>query len=331
MRTIAIRDSAPAPVVALAAALLLFAVACGGDSSKVPSDAVAVVGGEQAVAKGDLDRLFDQARANSRASRHPFPKPGSPQYSQMRAQLVQFLVRRAQFAAEADARGIEISDEQVERRRGELVERYFGGSEKLYAKQLEKSGVTDEQTRADLKATLIEEALLGEVGKDVKVSEAELRRYYAKNKREYATPASREIRQILLKPEQGALARRLADELRSGASFVQLARRHSQDPRSKEGGGRLELPKGQSGALDKVVFSIPAHEISDPVRTPFGWHVIEALGPVQRAKARPYKQVRTAIREELLQAKRAEASAKYLERLARKHDIRYQVGFAPGA
>lgn len=196
------------------------AAACGGDSGHVPSDAIAVVGA-QTVAKADLARLFDQARANSRESRRPFPKPGTPQYSQIHDQLVQFLVRRAQLAVEAHARGIEISDEQVDERHDDLVLRYFGGSEELYDKQLKKNGVTEEQARADLEAALIQEALLADVGKDVKVNEAEIRRYYAKNRRKYERPyeqVKKAVREELLRTRRNEA---------SSKYLVRLARKNN--------------------------------------------------------------------------------------------------------
>jgi foldase protein PrsA len=316
-------------VLPIAAAALSGAAGCALDSGGMPSNAIAVVG-EQTVTKSELDRVLDQARANARDTSRPFPKPGTAQYRQMREQVVQYLVRRAQLAAEAEARDIKISDEQIEKRRKRLVEQYFGGNEEAYRKQLEKNGGTEEQARADIEATLIQEALFKDVGKDAKVSDAEMRRHYRKNKDKYSTPTQRQIRHILVKAEQRALARRLVGQLRSGASFGQLARRYSQDPRSKDAGGRLELSKGQAGAaLEKVAFSIRAHTLSDPIRTRFGWHVIEALGPVRPAKTAPYDQVKEAIREELLQTKKNEASTKYLVRLARKNKVKYQAGFGP--
>jgi foldase protein PrsA len=318
-------------VLPIAAAAVFVAAGCALDSGGVPSNAIAVVG-DQTVTKSDLDRVLDQARANARESSRPFPKPGTAQYRQIREQVVQYLVRRAQLAAEAEARDIEVSDEQIEQRRRLMVRQYFGGNEDLYRKQLEKTGGTEEQARAEIEATLIQEALFKDVAKDVQVSEAEMRRHYGKNKQKYSTPAQREIRHILVTAEQRALARRLVGRLRSGASFGQLARRYSQDPRSKDAGGRLELSKGQAGAaLETVAFSIPAHTLSEPIRTRFGWHVIEALGPVRPAKTRPYRQVKGAIREELLQTKENEASTKYLARLARKNKVKYQAGFGPRA
>jgi peptidyl-prolyl cis-trans isomerase SurA len=223
MRPFAIRTSARRRRVALlplAGALLLAAAGCGGDSSAVPEDAIAVVG-DQTVAKADLNRLLGEAKANSRGSRHPFPKPGTRPYLQIREQVVQFLVRRAQIAEEAEARGIELSDEDVEQRRTELVRQYFGGKDDLYEKQLRERGLSEEQALADLEATLIQDALLADIAKDVKVNDAAARKYYAKNRMRYKGRPYEKVKAAVLED--------LAQQKRIQATskyLVGLARRH---------------------------------------------------------------------------------------------------------
>jgi parvulin-like peptidyl-prolyl isomerase len=314
-----------------AAALLLIGVACGGgDSSDVPSNAVAVVGGEETVTKAEFDRLLNQARQSYKDSKRPFPNAGTDEYVQLRDQIVQYLVRRAQFASEADGRGIEISKEQIDKRLDQLVQQYFQGNKQRYEAQLKTNGVSDEQVRDDIEAQLVQEELFKDVTKDVDVSSSELRKYYNDNKQQYSTPAQRDIRHILVKSGQRSLAESLASQVRDGASFARLARRYSQDPGSKKVGGRLEISKGQTvPAFDKVAFSIATSAVSDPVKTQYGWHVIQALGKVVPAKTTPYKDVEQAIRQQLLQDKKSKETTKYVERLQKSDDVDYQVGFAP--
>jgi foldase protein PrsA len=313
------------------ALVVVGAAACSGSDDGVPKEAVAVVGGET-VKKEELDRLLEQSRANAKQSKRPFPKEGTPQYRQIRDQLVQYLVRRAQLAAAAEDRDIDISEDEIEEKRKLIVAQYFGGSEKRYRERLAKQGVSEEQARADLEASLIQEELFKDVGKDVKVTDAQARKHYEKNKRRYATAARREIRQILVGADKRALAQSLVDQLRSGGNFAQLARRHSVDPRAKTSGGRIEITQGDtSPAYERVVFSVPKGRIAGPVRTQFGWHVIEALGPVRRGETRPFAEVKEQIRQELLQKKRGEAASKALVQIARKKNVEYQAGYAPRA
>jgi foldase protein PrsA len=317
-------------IIPAAAALLFAAAACGGDDDgDVPSNAVAVVG-DETVTKADYDRLLNQARSSYKETKRPFPKPGTEEYVQLRDQIVSYLVQRAQFAEEADNRGIEVSDEQVDKRLKQLIQQFFDGNQKRYEKQLKENGVTEDQVRSDIEAQLIQEELFKDVTKSVKVSDGEAKKYYNENKEQYQTPAQRDIRHILVKNNQKALADKLAGQLRSGANFGKLARQYSQDPGSKKAGGRLEISRGQTVApFDKVAFSIARNTISDPVKTQFGWHVIEAISAVKPAKTTPFKQVKEAIRQQLLQTKKNEKSSNYVEDLKKSEDVTYQVGFAP--
>lgn len=314
-----------------AATLLLAGVACGGGGDDdVPSNAIAVVGGDETVTKADFDRLLSQARQSYKDSKRPFPKAGTDEYVQLRDQIVQYLVRRAQFASEADGRGIEISGDQVDKRLDQLVQQYFQGNKKRYEESLKKNGVSNDQVRSDIEAQLIQEELFKDVTKDVEVSNAELLKYYNENKQQYSTPAQRDIRHILLKKNQRSLAASLAAQVRSGGNFARLAKKHSQDPGSKRVGGRLEISKGQTvPAFDKVAFSIATRAVSNPVKTQYGWHVIQALAAVVPAKTTPFKDVQQAIRQQLLQDKKSKETTKYVEQLQKSNDVAYQVGFTP--
>jgi parvulin-like peptidyl-prolyl isomerase len=314
-----------------AATLLLAGVACGGGGDEdVPSNAIAVVGGGETITKAEFDRLLNQARQSYKDSSRPFPKAGTDEYVQLRDQIVQYLVRRAQFASEADGRGIDISDEQIDKRLDQLIQQYFQGNKKRYEDQLKKNGVSNEQVRADIEAQLVQEELFKDVTKDVEVTQAEMLKYYNQNKQQYSTPAQRDIRHILLKKNQRSLAASLAAQIRDGANFAQLAKRHSQDPGSKRVGGRLEISKGQTvPPFDKVAFSIKTRAVSDPVKTQYGWHVIQAMAAVVPAKTTPFKDVQQAIRQQLLQDKKSKETTKYVEQLQKNDDVDYQVGFAP--
>lgn len=97
-------------------------------------------------------------------------------------------------------------------------------------------------------------------------------------------------------------------------------------------GGRIEIEKGDtSAAYERVVFSIPKGKVAGPIRTQFGWHIVEALGSVQLGKTWAYAEVKEQIRQELLQNKKSKAASKYLVEIAREKDVEYQDGFGPRA
>lgn len=68
----------------------------------------------------------------------------------------------------------------------------------------------------------------------------------------------------------------LKNQIAGGADFAELAREHSQCPSGQEGGELGEFRPGQMvPEFDQVVFSAPVNTVQGPVKTQFGWHLLE--------------------------------------------------------
>ena len=309
--------------------LALVAAGCGGGSESVPADAVAVVDGDE-VAKSDYDALIEQARKSYTTQKRDFPKAGTPEFQTLKNQAVQFLVQREQFEQQAEELDVEVTDKQVAERLEQIKKQYFSGDTKKYEQQLKDQGLTDRQVRADIRAQIVSEEIFEQVTKDVKVSDADVKEYYEKNQEQFSTPESREVRHILVKTK--AKADELAAELESGASFAALAKQHSTDTGSKESGGNLTITRGQTVApFDKEAFRLAKNEVSKPIKTEFGFHLIEALSEVKKADKAPLKEVQDSIRQQLLQTKKNEAMTAWVDDLKQEYDdkVSYAVGFTP--
>jgi len=120
----------------------------------------------------------------------------------------------------------------------------------------------------------------------VSISDEELQDYFDENQEEYNTPKTVEARHILLKVDQNAgpedveKARKRALDIvkmaREGKDFPELAKKYSEGP-TRDRGGYLGTFKREAMVrpfADKA-FSMKADEISEPVRTRFGWHIIK--------------------------------------------------------
>ena len=302
---------------------------CGGGSEDVPADAVAVVDGQE-IARSDYNALIDQARTSYKNQKREFPAAGTQEFKTLQNQAVQFLVQREQFEQEADALDVKVTDKQVEDRLAQIQKQYFGGDKAKYEKQLKDQGLSDAQVRKDIRAQIVSEKIFESVTKGVKVSDAQVEAYYAKNKAQYSQPESREVRHILVKTKAKADA--LYAQLQAGGDFAALAKANSEDTGSKENGGKLTISRGQTVApFDKVAFELKLNEISKPVKTEFGYHVIQALGPVKPAKVTPLKDVKAAIEQQLVQAKKNEKMTAWVDDLKKdyKDKITYAIGFTP--
>ena len=144
--------------------------------------------------------------------------------------------------------------------------------------------------RDDIRAQIVSEKIFEEVTKNVEVTDAQIAEYYAKNKAQYSQPESREVRHILVKTRAKADA--IYNQLKAGGDFAALAKKNSEDTGSKTNGGKLTISKGQTVApFDKTAFVLKTNEISKPVKTEFGFHVIQPIGDVKPAKTTPLKDV----------------------------------------
>ena len=81
-------------------------------------------------------------------------------------------------------------------------------------------------------------------------------------------------RHILVKTEAECL--RLKQEIENGADFASLAKKHSSCPSGRDGGALGTFGRGQMvREFDEVVFSAPVGKVQGPVKTQFGFHLVE--------------------------------------------------------
>ncbi len=149
-----------------------------------------------------------------------------------------------------------------------------------------------------------------EFTKGVKISDAEIKDYYKAHLNEFTVQERRKASHILLKVPDGAGTAKV-EEIRKrleairakaekGADFAALARKYSQDNGTKEKGGDLGFfTRGTMvKPFEKAVFALKEGEISQPVRTRFGWHLIK-LEKIEPARTKSLKEVRDTIIERM--------------------------------
>ncbi|HEY6967660.1 MAG TPA: peptidyl-prolyl cis-trans isomerase [Candidatus Angelobacter sp.] len=182
----------------------------------------------------------------------------------------------------------------------------------------------------------------------VTVSAAEIERYYHDNQGQYQVPERIKVRHILVKvPEPGpdgkvdqkavdaarAKAEDILKELKAGADFAELAKKYSDDPGSKDQGGDLGW-QGRDATFvpefKEAMFKLNKGQISDPVRTEFGFHLIQVedketarLKPLPEVKADIEKTIREQKTQEMLQqmatAAENDARTQTLDKVAAKY------------
>jgi parvulin-like peptidyl-prolyl isomerase len=316
------------PLLALLAVVAL-AAGCGGGKKSVPSDAVAVVASDN-ITKSQFTLLMDGTQRAYVARKTPFPKAGTSQYKALQDQTMKYLVQQSELEQRAKSLGVTVTDKDVQARITQIKKQYFAGNEKKYQQQLKAQGLTEPLLALNLHGQILSEKLYAKVTGGVKVTDAEIKSYYDAHKSTYAKAESRDVRHILVNNKK--LADSIEGQLKSGADFAKLAKKYSKDPGSASQGGKLTISKGQTVApFDKVAFSLKKNELSAPVHTTYGWHLIQALSDVRPATQQPLKDVKESIRTQVLQTKKTDVINKWVADVQKEYvkKIAYQIGYTP--
>jgi len=168
---------------------------------------------------------------------------------------------------------------------------------------------------------------------DITVDEETLRKMYQEQQSQFMVPEERRASHILIAVEEGAdekteaAARKKAQEilqrLKKGESFEKLAKEFSDDPGSAAEGGDLGyFGKGvMVKAFEDKAFAMKVGEVSEPVRSRFGYHIIK-LTDIRPARGRDFEEVRATLEQEYREQKAEEIFFDLTDRLT---DLAYEV------
>ena len=212
--------------------------------------------------------------------------------------LTRMIERKLQLQA-AKTKGVEITDDEVDRavrelqRQGEKVDAANPEDKKNVKDQLTVMRVVDREVRSG-----------------VMVTEPEIRRYYESHQDRFLMPDEYRISQILVlrkasNPDEST-RRRAADvsgALKAGGNFTDLALKHSDGPESTRGGNLGYVRQGELlPQIERALASLKPGEVSDPVETAEGWHIIR-LDEKRPPQYRPYAEVKNEIQTLVYQQK----------------------------
>ncbi len=217
------------------------------------------------------------------------------EYEGLRDQVLQFLISSQWIQGEAGDRDVKVTDAEVKKQFGTTKKQSFP-KDADYKNFLASSGMTEEdllfRVKLDTLSNKLREAIVK--GKD-KVSSAQIKTYYDKNKARFARPESRDLRIVLTKTEAKADE---AKKALGSQSFKTVAKKYSIDQASKgQGGVLLAVAKGQQEkALDTAVFAADKGALEGPVKTQFGYYVFK-VQKITAASQQSLKQSTETIKQ----------------------------------
>jgi peptidyl-prolyl cis-trans isomerase SurA len=265
----------------------------GRDTTFVVDRVVAVVGNRPVLASQVDEELFSR---QSQGTKLPDTQEG---LNGVRQQIVSSIIDEELLVQQAQRdTSITVTDEEIASGVEEQVRKVRGNftSEVDYRAELKKAGfqtpeeyrrwLTDQQRRAAFQNRLIEKLRNDGKLKAVAPTEKEMREFFDQQKATLGSrPATISFRQIVISPKPSAQAKiksktqadSIVLELRRGADFATAARRFSEDPGSKEQGGSLNwFRRGvMVPEFERVAFGLKPGVVSDPVESPFGYHIIQ--------------------------------------------------------
>jgi foldase protein PrsA len=164
---------------------------------------------------------------------------------------------------------VEIPDADVQKKEDEIKSKYPPGQ---FEQILKAQNLTEDDVKHILRQQLVVDKA---VSANVKISDAEVASYISKNHATLDTGAQVRARHILVANMK--TADEVEAKLKAGGKFEDLAKQYSTDPSSKVKGGELGFfSKGQMvPAFQAAAFSQPLNVVGPPVKSPFGYHIIE--------------------------------------------------------
>jgi len=287
---------------------------------------VAEVNGEK-ITKAELDKRIEPMKAlyKSQFGMDFSKEEAQETLKKLEKGVLEQMVTEKLILQEANKRKIKVDKQEIDRQIDGLVQARFP-SRQAFDEFMKKQGFTLADLQQELKSQLIADKLAKEViaGAKAEVSDKEAEDYFQAHQDQYNVPELVKARHILVKDKKQA--EEILRELKSGGDFVQLAKKYTQDPGSKESGGDLGyFSRGQMvPPFEKAAFSLQIGEISSIIQTDYGYHIIK-VEDHKKEQIFQFEQVREEVKKELAENKKKDAWMKFLEDLRSQGKIKMSL------
>jgi peptidyl-prolyl cis-trans isomerase C len=279
---------------------------------------VASVNGEE-ITREQLQEIFNAAVQASGAKVEDLtPQQQLSGYTQLLQDLI-----TDKLVSEA-ASSEKVSDAEVDAEIAKIRGQF--PDEKMFEQQLKDAGQTPEKLKENIRSALKQQRWMQTQVKAPEVTEAEAKTFYDSNPKEFSQPETVKASHILFMVDPDATpevvkqkeeaAKTAAARAAKGEDFTTLAKELSEEPGAAESGGDLGFfPKDRMvPEFAAVAFTQKLNDVSQPVRTQFGWHVIKVTDKKEPGNV-PFTEVKEQITSFLKSSGQREAIQEVLEKL----------------
>ncbi len=225
------------------------------------------------------------------------------------------LVNEKIVEIEASQNSVTASEDEVENKLEEVAG-YYGGLD-VFEQSLANYNMSLKDVKKDLAVQVKLEKLLKA---KITVTDKEVEEYFATNKEMYDEEEQVKVSHILVDNEKQA--QEIRQKLLEGQDFAELAKEYSLDDQNKDSGGDLGMvSRGQMvEEFEAAAFALPVGEISSPIETSFGFHIIKVTEKVP-AKTATLEKNKEEIHNTLLNQKMEAEYSTWLEEMLKKHKV----------
>lgn len=273
---------------------------------------------DEYILKADFDRQVAQVKSVLEANGQDFSTvEGKKILQDIKETVLESMINDQVILWQARKNNITLDDEKFNETIRQL-EQYHGGRDALET-YLKQQGFDRQSFEAQVKDQLIINKFREKLTSNVKVTEAEVKKYYDENKEMFELP-SPEIRASHILVDTEEEAREILGKIRDGADFEELAKKYSKDPGSKDLGGDLGyFSKGKMvPEFEKAAFALKPGEVSDIVKSEYGYHIIKVTG---ERTSLSFDDAKEYIKSNLENTKKDEEFAKHLEEWKKQSHI----------
>jgi len=336
-------------IIALLAAVALLvggAISCDKDKKATPEKKPGLIGkdgskvlvkiGNSTITAAQIETQVNRQKNAMARKGRPIP----PEMEQMvKNKIMDDLISIELILQEAEKQGIVADPKKIDEYYNRELQS-AGDEEKLKLKMLQMG-----MDLAELRARISQWLLISQLRDKAAVNippptEEEAQKYFEENRKMFARPETVHAYHILIKVDKDAPAdkdkeaKKRAESIykkarKKNAKFEELAKKHSEGPSGPRGGDLGVFGRGRMvKPFEEVAFSLKVGEVSKPVRTQFGWHIIKVTER-NEAQTAEFNEVKVSIMKRLDMQKREKAFTDFVAELRKNADIIYTEGAPP--
>lgn len=170
-----------------------------------------------------------------------------------------------------------------------------------------------------MKDNFLKQYAMNAMFQKAQVTDAEVEAFYQDNPSQFQSPSQTQASHILVSEEEQAM--NIKKALNEGASFEEQAKEHSSCPSSEKGGDLGYYPNGRMvPEFEKAADELSLGEISEPVKTQFGYHIIKVMDR-KASETQTLDDVRQQLEQHLVSQKQQDVYMKTVDRLTKKYSF----------